>query len=108
MGMRVESERDSAELRGDGKPSNCAIRQQEMAAGASSGSRFDAGVVDGKARGRTEPNRKVGKERVEWIGRRKGRRGCGKSARSDASVGRSRRRRNGKDGSRRRWARETF
>ena len=40
-----------------------------MAAGTSSGSRFEAGIVDGKARRGTEPNKKVGKERVEWIGR---------------------------------------
>jgi hypothetical protein len=68
MGMRIEGERDSAELRSDGEPGDGAIRKEEMAAGASSGSRFEAGIVDGEARRGTEPNRKIGKERVEWVG----------------------------------------
>jgi hypothetical protein len=69
MGMRSESERNGAELRGNGEPSDRAVGEEEVAAGASSGSRFEGGIVDGKAGRGTEPNRKVGKERVEWIGR---------------------------------------
>jgi hypothetical protein len=80
-----------------------------MAAGASSGSRFKAdGIVNGKARRRTEPNRKIGKERVEWIGENGVGTRCGQSAGSNASLDGSRRRRNRKDGGRRRGARNPF
>jgi hypothetical protein len=91
MGVTKESERDGAELRSNGEPSDRAVGEEEVAAGTSSGSRFEAGIVDGKARRGTEPNRKVGKERVEWIGRSErwtgGRRRARGSARSNESMG---------------------
>jgi hypothetical protein len=60
--MRVggQSKRDGAELWGEGEPSNSAMRQENMAAGASSGRGFDAGVVRRDATNGTESKRKIG------------------------------------------------
>jgi hypothetical protein len=55
--MGIESEWNGAELRGERKPCNSAIRKKEMTAGTSSGRRLDTGVVDRNARQRPKMDR---------------------------------------------------
>jgi hypothetical protein len=50
--MGIESEWNDAELRGERKPCNSAIRKKEVTAGTRSGRRRNTGVVDRDARQR--------------------------------------------------------
>jgi hypothetical protein len=72
MGMSVEGERDSTELRSDREPRNGAVGEEEMATGASSGGWCETGISDGETGRRTEADRKVRKESVIGVRRDNG------------------------------------
>jgi hypothetical protein len=68
--MGGKGERDGTELRRHRKPGNSAIREEEMAAGASCWYRDKTGVVDRETRGWSKTNRKIREESVVRIDRR--------------------------------------
>lgn len=67
VGMGVEGERNGAELGRHREPSDGAVREKDVAAGASGGRGRKAGVIDRKSRGRAKANRKVGKKSMERV-----------------------------------------
>jgi hypothetical protein len=72
MGMGVECEGNSSELRGDREPSNGAVGEKEMAASAGGRGWREAGIIDRESRGGTETNGKVGNEGMKRVGRNDG------------------------------------
>jgi hypothetical protein len=87
IGMKVKGKRDGTKLRGDGKPGNGAVREEEVTASASGGRWNRARICGRESRRGTETNRKVGNQSMERVrssnGSRSGRRRGQNESRGD-------------------------